>query len=92
LMPNPKAGTVWDDLISIIKELKAWKFEFKNDKQWNVHSIVGKLSFGQDKLKENILNFVKTIKDVKPAWVKWNYINTIFVCNAMWPGIKLDIK
>lgn len=92
LMPNPKAGTVWDDLLSIIKELVAWKFEFKNDKQWNVHSIVGKLSFGQDKLKTNILAFVKTIKEVKPTWVKGNYINTIYVCNAMWPWIKLDMK
>lgn len=92
LMPNPKAGTVWDDLLSIISELVAWKFEFKNDKQWNVHSIVWKLSFGQDKLKENILAFIKTIKDVKPTWVKGNYINTIYLCNAMWVGIKLDMK
>lgn len=92
LMPNPKSGTVWDDLLSIIKELAAWKFEFKNDKQWNVHSIVWKLSFGSSKIKENIEAFVKTIKDVKPTWVKWTYINTIYVCSAMGPWIKLDIK
>lgn len=92
LMPNPKSGTVGDDLASIIKELAAGKFEFKNDKQWNVHSIVGKLSFGTAKLKENIEFFIKTLKDAKPAWVKGTYINTVFVCNAMWPGIKLNVK
>ncbi|EKE28771.1 MAG: ribosomal protein L1 [uncultured bacterium (gcode 4)] len=92
LMPNPKAGTVGDDLLSIIKELAAGKFEFKNDKQGNVHSIVGKLSFGSSKIKENIEAFVKAIKEVKPAWVKSTYINTVYVCNAMGPGIKLDVK
>lgn len=92
LMPNPKAGTVGDDLLAIIKELVAGKFEFKNDKQGNVHSIVGKLSFGSSKIKENIESFIKTVKEVKPAWVKGNYINTIYVCSAMGPWIKLDIK
>lgn len=92
LMPNPKAGTVGDDLLAIIKELVAGKFEFKNDKQGNVHSIVGKLSFGSSKIKENIESFIKTVKEVKPAWVKGNYINTIYLCSAMGPGIKLDIK
>lgn len=92
LMPNPKSGTVWEDLLSIIKELAAGKFEFKNDKQGNVHSIVWKLSFGSGKIKENIEAFIKTVKDVKPAWVKGLYINTIFVCSAMGPWIKLDLK
>ncbi|EKE30344.1 MAG: ribosomal protein L1 [uncultured bacterium (gcode 4)] len=92
LMPNPKAGTVGDDLLSIIKELAAGKFEFKNDKQGNVHSIVGKLSFGSAKIKENIEAFVKAIKEVKPTGVKSTYINTVYVCNAMGPGIKLDVK
>ena len=92
LMPNPKSGTVWEDLTAIIKELAAWKFEFKNDKQGNVHSIVWKLSFGASKIKENIDAFIKTIKEVKPTWVKGSYINTVYVCSAMWPGIKLDVK
>ncbi|MCK9272659.1 50S ribosomal protein L1 [Candidatus Gracilibacteria bacterium] len=92
LMPNPKAGTVGDDLLAIIKELIAGKFEFKNDKQGNVHSIIGKLSFGSDKLKENLVHFIKVLKDVKPAGVKGNFINTVYVCNAMGPGIKLDVK
>jgi large subunit ribosomal protein L1 len=91
LMPNPKAGTVGEDLVAIVKELMAGKFEFKNDKQGNVHSIVGKLSFGGKKLKENIEAFVKAMKDVKPSGVKGGtYINGVYVCNAMGPSIKIE--
>lgn len=92
LMPNPKAWTVSPDLISAIKEIAAWKFEFKTDKQWNVHSIIGKLSFGAAKLEENLNYFLKTINEVKPSWAKGKYINSIHVCNAMWPSIKLDLE
>lgn len=92
LMPNPKTWTVWEDLIWIIKEISAWKIEFRTDKQWNVHSIFGKLSFGKEKLSENLEKFVNTIKEVKPSWAKWKYINSVYVCNAMWPSIKLDIQ
>lgn len=92
LMPNPKAGTVTPDLVSAIKEIAAGKFEFKTDKQGNVHSIFGKLSFGADKLEENLNYFLKVINDVKPTWSKWKYINTVYVCNAMGPSIKLDLN
>lgn len=92
LMPNPKAWTVGENLVSIIKEIAAGKFEYKNDKQGNVHSIAGKLSFGSLKIKENIDFFIKTIKDGKPAWIKSTYINTVYVCTSMGPWIKLDIK
>lgn len=91
LMPNPKTWTVSDDLVSAVKEIIAWKFEFKNDKQWNVHSIFGKLSFWKEKLKENLNKFLDTIMEVKPSWAKWKYINSIYVCNCMGPGIKIDI-
>ena len=92
LMPNPKAWTVWEDLVKIIKEIGAWKFEFKNDKQGNIHSIFGKLSFGKEKLIQNLDHFLKVIEEIKPNWVKSKYINTVFICNAMWPSIKLDIS
>lgn len=91
LMPNPKTWTVSDDLISAVKEIIAWKFEFKNDKQGNVHSVFWKLSFGQDKLKANLNKFLDTILEVKPSGAKWKYINSIFVCNCMGPSIKIDI-
>jgi large subunit ribosomal protein L1 len=92
LMPNPKAGTVSDDLVSAVKEIVAWKFEFKTDKNWNIHSIFGKLSFWAKKLEENLNFFLKTVEEVKPSWAKWKYINSIYVCNAMWPSIKLDLS
>lgn len=91
LMPNPKAGTVSPDLVSAIKEIAAGKFEFKTDKQGNVHSIFGKLSFGADKLEVNLKHFLKTINEVKPTWAKGKYINSIFICNAMGPSIRLEI-
>ncbi|MCH2188273.1 50S ribosomal protein L1 [Candidatus Gracilibacteria bacterium] len=92
LMPNPKAGTVGEDLVAITKEIAGGKFEFKNDKQGNVHTIFGKLSFGADKLKENLEFFLKTIEDVKPAGAKGKYINSVYVCNAMGPSIQLDMN
>lgn len=94
LMPNPKAGTVGDDLIAITAEITRGRFEFKNDKQGNVHSIVGKLSFGSAKLKENIEYFVKAMKSARPTGIKGSaaYINTVYLCNAMGPGIRLDVN
>lgn len=92
LMPNPKTGTVGDDLVSVIKEIAAGKFEFKTDKQGNVHSIFGKLSFGKDKLAQNLEKFISTIREVKPSGSKGKYINTVYVCNAMGPSIKLDVQ
>lgn len=94
LMPNPKAGTVGDDLIAITAEITKGRFEFKNDKQGNVHSIVGKLSFGSAKLKENIEYFVKAMKSARPTGIKGSaaYINTVYLCNAMGPGIRLDVN
>ena len=92
LMPNPKTGTVGEDLVSIVKEIAAGKFEFKTDKQGNVHSIFWKLSFGKDKLTQNLTKFISTIKEVKPSGAKGKYINTVYVCNAMGPSIKLDVQ
>lgn len=90
LMPNPKAGTVWEDIIAITKEIAAGKFEFKTDKNGNVHSIFGKLSFGAEKLKQNLEFFMKAMEDVKPTGAKWKYINSVFVCNAMGPSIRIN--
>ena len=92
LMPNPKAGTVGEDLLAIAAEITKGRFEFKNDKQGNVHSIVGKLSFGSAKLRENIEFFVKAMKSARPTGIKGSaaYMNTVFLCNAMGPGIRID--
>ncbi len=91
LMPNPKTGTVGEDLVAVVTEIAGGKFEFKTDKQGNVHSIFGKLSFGKDKLKQNLESFLQTIQDVKPTGAKGKYINSVVVCNAMGPGIRIDM-
>ena len=92
LMPNPKAGTVTPDLVSAIKEIAAGKFEFKTDKQGNVHAVFGKLSFGAAKLEENLEYFLKTIEEVKPTGSKGKYINSAFICDAMGPSIRIDMS
>ena len=92
LMPNPKAGTVTPDLVSAIKEIAAGKFEFKTDKQGNVHAIFGKLSFGREKLEANLQHFLKIIEEVKPTGSKGKYMNSAFICNAMGPSIRLDMS
>lgn len=92
LMPNPKTGTVGPDLVAVVKEIAAGKFEFKTDKHGNVHSIFGKLSFGKEKLIENLEAFLAIIQDVKPTGSKGKYIETVTVCNCMGPGIKLNLN
>ena len=92
LMPNPKTGTVGEDLVAVVTDIAGGKFEFKTDKQGNVHSVFGKLSFGKDKLTENLKAFLQLIQDAKPTGAKGKYINSVVVCNAMGPGIKLDIS
>jgi len=91
LMPNPKTGTVGEDLIAVVNDIAGGKFEFKTDKAGNVHSIFGKLSFGKDKLEENLNAFLQIIQDVKPSGAKGKYINSVVVCNAMGPGIKINM-
>ena len=93
LMPNPKAGTVGEDLEAVLKELQGGRFEFKNDKQGNVHSVIGKLSFGVDKLAENLEFFLTAMKEAKPTGVKNSatFIHSVTICNAMGPGIAVRI-
>jgi len=90
LMPNPKAGTVTPDLENAIKEIAAGKIEIRTDKHGNVHSIFGKLSFGKDKLAENLQYFLNAINEVKPSWAKGKYINSVNICNAMGPAIRIE--
>jgi len=91
LMPNPKAGTVSPKIEDAIKEIANGKFEFKNDKEGNVHSIIGKLGFGKEKLEENLNYFINLVNEIKPSGAKGEYMKAAYICNAMWPSIKLDI-
>lgn len=90
LMPSPKAGTVTNDLQKSVEEVKKWKIEYKLDKTWNVHVPVGKVSFWEDKLVDNIEAVLSAIDDNKPAGVKWKLVKKVVVSSSMWPGIVVD--
>jgi len=90
LMPNPKAGTVTPEPVKAIEEIMKGRIEYKNDKEGNLHNIFGKVSFGGDKLEENLLLYLKTIQEAKPSGVKGTYVNSITISTTMGPGIKID--
>ncbi|MGV8079339.1 MAG: 50S ribosomal protein L1 [Syntrophales bacterium] len=90
LMPNPKVGTVTFDVGRTVKELKAGKVEFRVEKAGIVHTPVGKVSFGPEKLVENIQAVIETIIKLKPASSKGTYLKSISLSTTMGPGIKVD--
>lgn len=89
LMPNPKSGTVTQDVAQAVKEIKAGKIEFRVDKTGIVHTSVGKLNFENEKLIENAKAFVNTIIKMKPASAKGQYVKSLFVSSTMGPGLKI---
>jgi large subunit ribosomal protein L1 len=92
LMPTPKAGTVitaGGDVAAAVREFKAGKVEYRTDKGGNVHAGVGKMSFDEDKLAENISVFVEQIRHAKPSGVKGNYVNSITIAGTMTPGVSV---
>jgi len=90
LMPNPKVGTVTFEVGKAVKELKAGKIEFRVEKAGIVHCPVGKVSFGADKLRENIVALVEAIIKLKPASSKGTYLKGMSISTTMGPGIKVD--
>ena len=90
LMPNPKVGTVTFDVKNAVEELKAGKVEFRVEKAGIIHSPVGKVSFGANKLIENILALVESIMKLKPASSKGTYLKAISLSTTMGPGVKID--
>jgi len=94
LMPTPKAGTVvpaTGDIAQAVKEFKAGKVEYRSDKTGQIHAGVGKMSFDESKLVENITAFVEQVRSVKPSGVKGNFINGVVLSATMSPGIRLAI-
>jgi large subunit ribosomal protein L1 len=92
LMPNAKTGTVTFDVARAIQELKAGKIEFRVEKAGIVHAPMGKVSFGVDKILQNVNAFLETIVRLKPASSKGTYLKGIAVSTTMGPGIKIDIS
>jgi large subunit ribosomal protein L1 len=90
LMPNPKSGTVTQDVAQAVREIKAGKIEFRVDKTGIVHTSVGKLNFENDKLVENAKAFVNTIIKMKPASAKGQYVKSLFLSSTMGPGLKIS--
>jgi large subunit ribosomal protein L1 len=90
LMPNPKVGTVTFDVAKAVEELKAGKVEFRVEKAGIVHSPVGKVSFGVEKLRENIAALLEMIVKLKPASSKGVYMRNVSISTTMGPGIKVD--
>ena len=92
LMPNPKSGTVTNDLGAAIKEVKAGKIDFKVDKAGIIHTSVGKISFDPKQIRENAKEFIDTVVRLKPTSAKGTYIKSIYLSTTMSAGIKIDPK
>jgi large subunit ribosomal protein L1 len=91
LMPNPKAGTVSTDVGRAVREIKAGKIEFRVDKTGNVHAPIGKVSFSEKQLEENLATFMETIVKARPAAAKGVYLRSATVSSTMGPGVRLDM-
>jgi large subunit ribosomal protein L1 len=89
-MPSPRAGTVTADVAKVVKEYKAGKVEFRNDSSGIVHAVVGKLSFDEQKIRENVEAFVRFVNNLKPATIKGNYMKGLAISATMSPGIRIS--
>ena len=89
LMPSPKAGTVTQDVIAAIDEVKKGRVEFRLDKTGNIHASVGKMSFDNAKLAENVAHFIKSVEDAKPEGVKGKLIKKVVISGTMGVGVAV---
>jgi large subunit ribosomal protein L1 len=92
LMPNPKSGTVTQEVGKTVKEIKAGKIDFKVDKEGNIHTSIGKSTFAPEKLYENAVELIQTLAKMKPSSAKGTYFRSIHVSSTMSPGITVDTK
>lgn len=91
LMPNPKSGTVTMDVTKAITDAKAGKVEYRLDKTNTVHVIIGKVSFGKEKLVENFNTVIEALIKAKPAAAKGQYFRNVTICSSMGPGLKINV-
>ena len=92
LMPNPKSGTVTQDVAKAVKEVKQGKIDFKVDKKGIVQTSIGKVSFSAEQIKDNAQAFINTLVKLKPSTAKGTYIKSVYLSSTMSPGIKVDTK
>ncbi|HMI59280.1 MAG TPA: 50S ribosomal protein L1 [Puia sp.] len=92
LMPNPKTGTVTNDVAAAVNEVKGGKIAFKVDKAGIIHASIGRVSFTPEKLAENSQELINAILRAKPATAKGTYVKSVFLASSMSPGIALDAK
>lgn len=92
LMPNPKSGTVTDNIGDAVKEVKGGKIAFRVDKQGIIHASVGRVSFTKEKIFENANELIHTIIRMKPATAKGAYLKSVTMASTMSPGIHVDTK
>lgn len=92
LMPNPKAGTVTRDVARTVREFKAGKIEYRNDRYGNIAAPIGKVSFDEDRLYDNLSTLVSEIVRVKPPAAKGTYLKNLSLSSTMGPGVKVDVS
>ncbi|HEY7282889.1 MAG TPA: 50S ribosomal protein L1 [Actinomycetota bacterium] len=90
LMPNPKAGTVTNDIGKAVRDIKAGKLEYRTDRQGNLHLVIGKRSFDEAALRDNYLAVVEEVLRAKPAAAKGKYIKSLTLSTTMGPGLRID--
>jgi len=91
LMPSPKTGTVTNDIVKAIEEVRKGKVEFRVDKQGGVHLSVGKISFAEDKLQDNALRVIEALNEARPSSVKGKFIRSLSLSSSMNPGLKITV-
>jgi len=91
LMPSPKTGTVTNDIVKAIEDVKKGKVEFRVDKQAGVHLGVGKISFSEDKLFDNASRVIEALNEAKPISVKGKFIKNLSIATSMNPGLRITV-
>lgn len=92
LMPNPKSGTVTENIADAVKEVKKGKISFRVDKQGIIHASVGRISFTKEKIFDNALELLNMLQKMRPSSAKGTYIKSIYMASTMSPGIAVDVK
>ncbi len=92
LMPNPKSGTVTNDVGQAVKEVKAGKIDFRVDKTGIINASVGKVSFSDEQLAENATELLQTLARLKPSGLKGNYFESVYISGTMTPSVQIDLK